>query len=344
MKIGPVLDVKLYPHEGRYCIDIMIEALFKDPTVSWVRDVNGINKDVTETSQEIPTKNVELFITTGKLVAKAEPKPKSVVNSSINVPIRERKWIDIDPQPFDRSCFAVSKFMTRTLRHDSSIPREEDGVVRFDDLVEKLKEEFVSTLQWTVKTWASSLAQGGGRKKRFQYCLNPYSSNKFLYLREIQGHAREIFVDPLLQDNVLLPDDFAEYIYHIGNAYEMHSIFQSGQIPGGKSNRRDRQSVFFTAVNPIDIQPDRREVEYDLDKPRIAPYKHTWRAHHNTVYWCNLKQKDVHISESRKSDDREKDYHRETCGSDYCVDFRIPGIPRSAVEQVEATRKEKVRR
>ena len=27
-KIGPVLDVKLYPHEGRYCIDIMIEALF----------------------------------------------------------------------------------------------------------------------------------------------------------------------------------------------------------------------------------------------------------------------------------------------------------------------------
>ena len=25
-KIGPVLDVKLYPHEGRYCIDIMIET------------------------------------------------------------------------------------------------------------------------------------------------------------------------------------------------------------------------------------------------------------------------------------------------------------------------------
>ena len=28
-KIGPVLDVRLYPHEGRYCIDIMIESLFK---------------------------------------------------------------------------------------------------------------------------------------------------------------------------------------------------------------------------------------------------------------------------------------------------------------------------
>ena len=32
--------------------------------------------------------------------------------------------------------------------------------------------------------------------------------------------------------------------------------------------------MFFTAVNRIDIQPDEEEVEYDLDKPRIAPYKH----------------------------------------------------------------------
>ena len=29
---------------------------------------------------------------------------------------------------------------------------------------------------------------------------------------------------------------------------------QAGLIPGGKSKRRDRQSVFFTAVNPTDIQ------------------------------------------------------------------------------------------
>ena len=32
-KIGPVLDVKLYLHEGRYCIHIMIESLFKDRMV-----------------------------------------------------------------------------------------------------------------------------------------------------------------------------------------------------------------------------------------------------------------------------------------------------------------------
>ena len=79
----PVLDVKLYPHEGRYCIDIMIESLFRDRTVSRVRIVNGINKYVTETS-EIPTENVDLFISTGKLVANARPRPKPVADCLAN--------------------------------------------------------------------------------------------------------------------------------------------------------------------------------------------------------------------------------------------------------------------
>ena len=93
--------------------------------------VNGINKYVTETSEEIPTENVDLFISTGKLVAKAKPRPKPVVDLSFNsVPINERKWIDIDTQPFDHSCFEVSKFMTRTLRHEASVPLEIDGAVK----------------------------------------------------------------------------------------------------------------------------------------------------------------------------------------------------------------------
>ena len=45
-KIGPVLDVKVCYHHGRYGVEIMIESLFRDRTVSWVRLVNGINKDV----------------------------------------------------------------------------------------------------------------------------------------------------------------------------------------------------------------------------------------------------------------------------------------------------------
>ena len=120
----------------------MIESLFRDQTVSWVRIVNSIDKYVTEMSEEIPSENVVSSFSTVKPVAKAKPKPRTVVNSNVNVPIPERKLIDIGPQPFDRCCFEVSKFMTRTLRHDASILREEDGAVRFDDLINKLKEEF----------------------------------------------------------------------------------------------------------------------------------------------------------------------------------------------------------
>ena len=111
----------------------MIESLL-------LRIVNGINKYVTETPEETPIENVQPSISAGRLVATAEPRPKPVVNLSSNhVPIKKRIWIDIDPQPFDRRCIEVSHFMTRTLRHDSSIPRDEDGAVRFDDLIEKLR-------------------------------------------------------------------------------------------------------------------------------------------------------------------------------------------------------------
>ena len=47
--------------------------------------------------------------------------------------------------------------------------------------------------------------------------------------------------------------------------------------------------MFFTAVNPMDNNQDLGEVQYDLDKPRIAVYNNTWRALQSTFHWCNLK-------------------------------------------------------
>ena len=76
--------------------------------------MNGINKYVTETSKEIPSENIDSCISTGKLVARAKPKPRSVVNSTVNVPVPERKRIDIDPQPFDRCCIKIHDQNTAT--------------------------------------------------------------------------------------------------------------------------------------------------------------------------------------------------------------------------------------
>ena len=286
----PRESVDSWKHEqGRYDVKIMIESLFRDRTVSWVRIVNGINNYVTETSQEIPVASVENR-GTGKPVAKAEPRPKPTLTSSpVSVPCLERKWIDVDPGKLSQGCFEVSKFMIRLLRHNPSISREDNGAIRFDDIMEEFKAKFDGTSQWPNHDWITFLAKGGGPKQRFQYSLNPNSSEHFLYFRAIHGHSGGTLVDPTLQDNVLLLDDVAEYIYHIGNAHDMHSIIQGGMIPGRKSFKRDRQPVFFTAVNPMYIHQNQEEVQNDLDKPRMTVYKNTWRAHQNTVHWWNLK-------------------------------------------------------
>ena len=61
-----------------------------------------------------------------------------------------------------------------------------------------------------------------------------------------------IAIDPELQDNILLPKGFTEYIYHVGNVSEVHSIITSGLILGGQSLKRGRQSVFFTIAYPME--------------------------------------------------------------------------------------------
>ena len=76
----------------------------------------------------------------GKPVAKARPRRTSNLTlSPVSIPYRERKWIDIGPGKFDKSCLEVSKMMIRLLRHDDSICREEDGAVSFDREISLLR-------------------------------------------------------------------------------------------------------------------------------------------------------------------------------------------------------------
>ena len=84
------------------------------------------------------------------------------------------------------------------------------------------------------------MAGGGGNKKRFQYCTDP-SGQEFLYFRALQGRSGRNPTDPALQDNVLIPNNFFEYIYHTGCAVSVHSITNSGLIPGGLFFAKDRR-------------------------------------------------------------------------------------------------------
>ena len=68
---------------------------------------------------------------------------------------------------------------------------------------------------------------------------------------------------------------------------QLHSIINSGLIPGGQ-NLSNRQTVFFLPVDPMDKEhkdPD----TIDLEAPRLAQYMHkAWKKHQNTVYWVDI--------------------------------------------------------
>ena len=129
------------------------------------------------------------------------------------------------------------------------------------------------------------MARGGGKKKRFQYCTDP-SRQEILYLRALQGHSRRNLIDPSLQDNVLIPGDFFEYIYHVGCAINLHSIINSGLIPEGQ-NLSITQIVFFLLVNPMETEHKDPET-VDLKVPRLAQYtKKAWKKRQNTLYWVD---------------------------------------------------------
>ena len=109
---------------------------------------------------------------------------------------------------------------------------------------------FVLSRHWSDEKWKSIMARGGGgNKKRFHYCTDS-SGQEILYSRTLQGHSGLNLIDPSLQDNFLIPDDFFKYIYHVGCAIILHSIINSGSMPGGQ-NLSKRQTVFFLLVDPF---------------------------------------------------------------------------------------------
>ena len=107
--------------------------------------MNGVDKYVTES---MLTKEEE-DTASEKPNAKARPRQKpTVTQTSVSIPVRDRKWIDIETQrSHDQKCCQVSKAMTRLLPHDQTVPRRDDGAVRFDDIMEEFKAKFDGSSQ-----------------------------------------------------------------------------------------------------------------------------------------------------------------------------------------------------
>ena len=85
----------------------------------------------------------------------------------------------------------------------------------------------------------------------------------------------------------MIPSKLFQHIYHIGCAFNLHSIINSGLIPGGQSSSK-RQRVFFLPVNPMDKSHKDPKV-IDLSVPRHSQYVHNpWKRHQDAVYWVDI--------------------------------------------------------
>ena len=121
--------------------------------------------------------------------------------------------------------YPVAKSLNTLLRH-GHLRREDDGAIEFWRLKDYLRFDFENSQHWSHEMWKSKMAGGEGNKKRFQYCTDP-SGQEILYLRALQGHSGRNLIDPSLQDNVLIPNDFFEYMlsHRMCNQFAFHHQF-----------------------------------------------------------------------------------------------------------------------
>ena len=246
-------------------MEIKLESVNKDHSHSWVRISHGLNKLVTDlidreydgNEQETSETKTEVFAFASRSKAKAKPSKLSTACSSTRtVPVREKIWIDIEPGASIRSNVPSGKKTKHSSLGHGQLPREEDGAIEFWRVKDDLLNKFEYSQYWSDDVWKSKMAGGRGNKKRFQYCTDS-SGQEILYLRALQGHSGRNSIDPSLQDNVLIPNNFFDYIYHIGCAVNLHSITNSGLIAGGQnsSRRKDRRYSLFGKMQGASSSP-----------------------------------------------------------------------------------------
>ena len=294
-RIGPVLEVTTSYMYGKHGIEIRIWSVGQDNSQSWARISYGTNKYVIDSNHnntEVPADPHEeqasqssVKVIAARSKAKAKPQKRETADLPSTIPMNERKWIDIEPSEPSLGAYDLSKKVISLLRHNQTVQREDDGAIQFWRIKFHLRNHSSQVQHWSDDRWKACLAAGGGSKRRYQYCSD--NSGRILYFRALQGHIGNNLIDPTLQDNVIIQRGLFHHIYHIGCAFNLHSIINNGLIPGGQDSSR-RQTVFFLPIDPRD--KDHEDPEHiDFSVPRRARYLHSaWKKHQDAVFWVDI--------------------------------------------------------
>ena len=86
---------------------------------------------------------------------------------------------------------------------------------------------------------------------------------------------------------MIIQSGFFQHIYHIGCAFNLHSIINNGLILGGQNSSKS-QTVFFLPIDPRD-KGHQYPAKIDFTVPRRAQYLHNaWKKHQDAVYWVDF--------------------------------------------------------
>ena len=129
MRIGPVLEVTTSFQPFKYGIEIRIKSVNQDDSHSWVRISYGTVKYVTDsiednTENPADPQEEEIVQTSSSVLAarskaKAKPQPRESIGMT-TIPLRERRWIDIEPSKQDLESYDLSRKvinLLRTIKH-----------------------------------------------------------------------------------------------------------------------------------------------------------------------------------------------------------------------------------
>ena len=232
---------------------------------------NQDNTEIPADPQEEQVPQTSIKVVAARSKEKAKPQPRSLVGTTVTIPMYERRWIDIEPSEQNLASYEVSKKVISLLRQNQAVQREDDGAVQFWRIIFHLRNHHSQIQVWSDDRWKACLAAGGGSKRRYQYCSD--DSGRILYLRALQGHSGNNLIDPTLQDNVVIGD--WNIPLHLPHRMCIQSSFYYQQwIDTGGQNSSKRQTVFFLPIDPRD--ENHKDPEHiDFSVPRRAQYVHS---------------------------------------------------------------------
>ena len=251
MRNGRVFEVTTSFQYGKHGIEIRIWSVGQDYSQSWVRLSYGTNKYVIDSNhnntQKQNHKSENLLI--------RQVSYRCTNENGLTLSIRTNSRCIRSIEERYQSSSTSKQYSGKTMNQFNS--GELDFIFEINSHKYSIGLTSVGNLVWQ---------QEEVQKRRYQYCCD--NSGRIFYFRALQGHSGNNLIDPTFQDNVVIESGIFHQIYHIGCAFNLHSIINSGLIPGGQDSSR-RQTVFFLPIDPRD--KDHEDPEYiDFSVPRRA--------------------------------------------------------------------------